>query len=49
MNLGLSSEIVRDGMAREWGVTGGWETDLDGAVARLVMERYGRREWNRRL
>ncbi len=49
VNLGLSGEIVRIALAREWGAAGGLELKLDGAVSLLVEERYGRPEWNRRL
>jgi lipoate-protein ligase A len=49
INLGLSSAVVRDAMVREWGAVGGWELALDGAMACLVEERYGRRDWNRRI
>jgi len=49
INLGLTGEAVRGVLAREWGAAGAWEPTLEGAIMRLVGERYGRPEWNRRL
>lgn len=49
VNLGVSGELVRRELARVWGVVGGWGGRIEASVARLVSERYGVREWNRRV
>lgn len=49
VNLGVPVEAVRGAMVRVWGAAAVWEARLDAGVARLVAERYGRREWNRRM
>lgn len=45
-NLGLSANAVKSALATAWGANERFDADLAADIARAVVERYSRREWN---